>query len=172
MRIWTQSRTRTDCPNNSDQLTSLEYASILASDAKYQAPNTWACSFYWSDEGHLRGRTWRFLSLSFRWTEDQLSTSSAARDLLPRQTTYTVVIVVIIPAATIAQRYTLAITEHIVIITLTALCALFCLLTKGRGKNVIACWRTGGDTVRVIAVGWTGPCCVGEENRTSIIKYI
>lgn len=55
------------------------------------------------------------------------------------QTTYTVVIVVIIPAATLAQRYTVAITEHIIIITLTALCALFCLLTKGRGKNVIAC---------------------------------
>lgn len=59
--------------------------------------------------------------------------------MLHRQSTYTVVVVVIIPAATIAQRYALAITEHIIIITLTALCALFCLLTEGRGKNVIAC---------------------------------
>ena len=35
----------------------------------------------------------------------------------------TVVIVVIIPAATVAERNTLVITEHIIIITLTALCA-------------------------------------------------
>lgn len=87
-------------------------------------------------------------------------------------TTYTVVIVVIIPAAAVAEWNTLVITEHIIIITLTALCARFCLLTKGWGKDVIARWWAGRGTGCVMAVGWTGQCCVGKENRSSVIKYI
>lgn len=88
-------------------------------------------------KGVLGGRLKIFLSIS-QLKRGPISYKLCSQRFAP-QTTYTVVIVVIIPAATIAERYTVAITEHIIIITFTALCALFCLLTKGRGKNVIAC---------------------------------